>query len=75
MLGAGGRVYYYAHLDSYAARIGPGDLVSAGDLLGFVGNSGNAESTAPHLHFGVYTSSGAIDPLPYLVEPSVGRSS
>lgn len=51
---------YYAHLDSIAAR--DGQQVKKGDTLGFVGNTGNAITTIPHLHFGVYGNSGATDP-------------
>jgi peptidoglycan LD-endopeptidase LytH len=60
-----GQVYYYAHLDRWA--VGPLSLVRAGDVLGYVGNTGNARTTPPHLHFGVYED-GAIDPWPF-VEP------
>ncbi|WP_442587279.1 peptidoglycan DD-metalloendopeptidase family protein [Pedobacter sp. AW31-3R] len=55
---------YYAHLDEQIAI--EGQQVSAGDTLGLMGNTGNAKTTAPHLHFGIYTSNGAIDPLPYV---------
>lgn len=64
--GAGGRFYYYAHLDSYAQGIEEGDFVTQQTVLGYVGTTGNAQGTPPHLHFGVYTSSGAINPLPLL---------
>jgi murein DD-endopeptidase MepM/ murein hydrolase activator NlpD len=40
-----------------------GDSVTTETVLGFVGTSGNAKGTPPHLHFGVYTQSGAINPL------------
>lgn len=60
----GGRSLYYAHLDSVIATVGQG--VQVGDTLGLVGNTGNARTTAPHLHFGIYTSRGAIDPLPFI---------
>ena len=68
VIGAGGRVYYYAHLDQYAPGIEVGDPVSTRTLLGYVGTTGNAQGTPPHLHFGVYTSSGAINPLPLIVD-------
>lgn len=55
--------YYYAHLDSIKATT---TKVKAEDTLGYVGNTGNAKTTAPHLHFGIYTSHGAIDPLPFV---------
>ncbi len=65
--GAGGRQYYYAHLDDFA-DISYGDKVTTDTILGFVGNTGNAISTPPHLHFGVYTSSGAINPMPMFID-------
>ena len=68
VIGAGGRVYYYAHLDQYAPGIEVGDAVTTKTLLGYVGTTGNAQGTPPHLHFGVYTSSGAINPLPLIVD-------
>jgi murein DD-endopeptidase MepM/ murein hydrolase activator NlpD/SH3-like domain-containing protein len=55
---------YYAHLDQQIAV--EGQKVKPGDTLGLVGNTGNARTTAPHLHFGIYGSSGAVDPLPYV---------
>lgn len=66
VIGAGGRVYYYAHLDAYAEGLKEGDYVTPQTKLGFVGTTGNAQGTPPHLHFGVYTPSGAINPLPLL---------
>lgn len=59
---------YFAHLDSQYVR--NGDQVQIGDTLGFVGNTGNARTTPPHLHFGVYRSrEGAVDPYPFLDPP------
>jgi hypothetical protein len=55
---------YYAHLDSQLVR--DGQAVSTGDTLGLMGNTGNARSTPPHLHFGIYALGGAIDPLPFI---------
>ena len=66
VVGAGGRVYYYAHLDQYAGDIGVGKRVTPETVLGYVGTTGNAVGTSPHLHFGVYSSSGTINPLPML---------
>ena len=66
LVGAGGRVYYYAHLASYASKIAEGDYVDTETVLGYVGTTGNAKGGPPHLHFGVYTRQGAIDPLPLL---------
>ena len=54
---------YYAHLDSHS--VASGDRIRVGDQLGTVGNTGNARTTPPHLHFGVYAR-GAVDPQPYL---------
>ncbi len=60
---------YFAHLDSQ--YVSNGDRVEIGDTLGFVGNSGNARTTPPHLHFGVYRrGEGAIDPSPFIRQPS-----
>ena len=66
VIGAGGRTYYYAHLDSYAPNIAEGDYVTKQTLLGYVGTTGNANGTPPHLHFGVYAPGGAVNPLPLL---------
>lgn len=68
VVGSGGRMYYYAHLDSYADDLSIGDEVRPGSVIGYVGNTGNARNTPPHLHFGVYTTAGAINPLPILVD-------
>lgn len=70
VLGAGGRVYYYAHLDSYAPDVAVGDYVTQDTVLGSVGTTGNAKNTPPHLHFSVYTAMGAINPLPLLTDKS-----
>ena len=70
VLGAGGRVYYYAHLDSYAPDLDVGDYVTPETILGSVGTTGNAKNTPPHLHFGVYAAAGAINPLPLLADRS-----
>ena len=65
------RNLYYAHLDSQAVE--PGDRVQVGDTLGFVGNTGNARTTPPHLHFGIYyRGQGAVNPSPFL-RPPPGR--
>ena len=46
--------YYYAHLDRYAPGIKQGDKVKRGQVIGYVGSTGNARADAPHLHFTVY---------------------
>ena len=55
---------YYAHLDKQLVR--EGEFVKKGQVVGLVGNTGNAKHTASHLHFGVYTPRGPIDPLPFV---------
>ncbi|GAA0544457.1 M23 family metallopeptidase [Chitinophaga japonensis] len=55
---------YYAHLDSQL--VSTGQHVRTGDTLGLMGNTGNARTTPTHLHFGIYTGSGAVDPLPFV---------
>jgi peptidoglycan LD-endopeptidase LytH len=46
--------YYYAHLDRYAPFLSEGKPVRKGEVLGYVGTTGNAPEHAPHLHFAVY---------------------
>lgn len=62
-LRAKGRALYYAHLDTVITQ--PMQEVRVGDTLGFVGNTGNARTTPPHLHFGIYDR-GAVNPLPFI---------
>ncbi|UYZ64235.1 M23 family metallopeptidase [Hymenobacter weizhouensis] len=60
-----GQHLYYAHLDRQLVQ--PGQQVRIGDTLGLVGNTGNARSTPPHLHFGIYRSGqGPVDPFPFV---------
>ena len=73
VISAGGRVYYYAHLDGYAPGLEVGDPVTTRTVLGFVGTTGNAQGTPPHLHFGIYSMSGAINPLPLLTDRTAPR--
>jgi murein DD-endopeptidase MepM/ murein hydrolase activator NlpD len=66
--------YYYAHLDRYAEGLHEGSSVTKGEVVGYVGTSGNAPPNAPHLHFAIFRlgpeqrwwQGTAIDPLPYL---------
>ncbi len=61
-----GKAYtlYYAHLDQQLVQ--EGQRVKKGDVVGTVGNTGNAQYTPAHLHFGIYTYGGAVDPLPFV---------
>ncbi len=52
--GSGAYCYYYAHLDGYAPGLKEGQLLHQGDVLGFVGSTGNASPAAPHLHFAIF---------------------
>jgi uncharacterized membrane protein len=74
-------ILMYAHLDAYASGLGDGAPLERGQLIGYVGSTGNASPTAPHLHFAVARSADVmrwsrgkpIDPLPVLVA-SVGQT-
>jgi murein DD-endopeptidase MepM/ murein hydrolase activator NlpD len=67
--------YYYAHLDGYAEGLHEGMPVKSGEVIGFVGSTGNADSHAPHLHFAIFElgperlwwQGKAVDPYPGLV--------
>lgn len=74
VLGPGGRTYFYTHLDAYAGGLQAGHEVTPGTVLGYVGNTGNARTTPPHLHFGVYTHGGAVNPLPLLRDRPLAAS-
>ena len=66
VLGPGRQVHYFAHLDGFGP-IREWQIVRAGDVIGYVGNTGNARGTPPHLHYGIYaTAGGAINPYPLL---------
>lgn len=65
VLGPGLESHYYAHLDRFG-DVHPGDLVDAGDVLGFVGRTGNARGTPFHLHYGIYHHGKAANPYPRL---------
>jgi len=55
---------YYAHLDKQYVK--EGQFVRKGQVIGTVGNTGNARTTPSHLHFGIYTNRGPVNPLPYV---------
>lgn len=62
-----GTYFYYAHLSALAEGFESGMAVETGDIVGFVGDSGNAKGGSPHLHFGVFPNGGApTDPKPIL---------
>jgi murein DD-endopeptidase MepM/ murein hydrolase activator NlpD len=71
VLGPGGWRHYYAHLQGWAGHA-VGDRVEAGEVIGFVGTSGNAPPNAPHLHYGVYAAGGAVNPYPLLAPAGPG---
>jgi murein DD-endopeptidase MepM/ murein hydrolase activator NlpD len=70
--------YYYAHLDGYVEGLDAGRRVRRGEVLGWVGSTGNAAAEVPHLHFAIFKLEAeprwwvgtAIDPYPLLVPPS-----
>lgn len=72
VLGPGGQRHYYAHLYRYA-DLPKGARVMTGTVLGYVGNTGNARTTPPHLHYGIYTTDGAINPYPLLTKQGMQR--
>jgi murein DD-endopeptidase MepM/ murein hydrolase activator NlpD len=67
--------YYYAHLDGYVKGMHEGMRVERGDVIGYVGSTGNADSRTPHLHFAIFElerekrwwKGKAVDPYPGLV--------
>jgi hypothetical protein len=68
-----GNEFYYAHLSAYTPLAVNGNRVNAGDVLGFVGNTGDAQGTPFHLHFEIHPVAllgmgydGAVDPTSYL---------
>jgi murein DD-endopeptidase MepM/ murein hydrolase activator NlpD len=68
--------YYYAHLDRYADGLKEGMTVQRGQVIGYVGSTGNASPAAPHLHFAIYLlgpekrwwEGKAINPYPLLID-------
>ena len=55
------------YIGSHLSEFGKSGAVNAGDILGYVGTSGNASGTSPHLHFGMYAKGGVVNPYPSLV--------
>jgi murein DD-endopeptidase MepM/ murein hydrolase activator NlpD len=68
VFGPGRRVHYFAHLEAFS-DVRPREWVSPGAILGYVGTTGNARGTPPHLHYGIYGVGGAINPYPLLKAP------
>ena len=74
-------VYYYAHLDAYAPDLHADQRVRKGDVLGYVGTTGNAPVNTPHLHFQIMRlldrdrlwDGVPIDPKPFLQLPGALR--
>ncbi|MET0290102.1 MAG: M23 family metallopeptidase [Pseudoxanthomonas sp.] len=69
IVGPAGERHYYAHLQDWRPGLEQGHIVTVGTVLGYVGDSGNAKGTPPHLHYGIYGKDGAYDPLPLLRAP------
>ena len=77
-----GNLFYYAHLSAFTPLAVNGNKVNAGDVLGFVGNTGDAQGTPFHLHFEVHPVGllglgydGAVNPTSYLGRGSTSRTS
>lgn len=64
LMGSDGAVYIGTHMDKF----GEDGAVDAGDIIGYVGNTGNAAGTPPHLHFGIYYKGTVVNPYPTLVK-------
>lgn len=69
------KCYYYAHLDRYSDLLHEGQVVAQGDVIGYVGTTGNAPANTPHLHFAImilppgkeWWKGQPVDPYPLLV--------
>jgi murein DD-endopeptidase MepM/ murein hydrolase activator NlpD len=74
-------VYYYAHLDRYRAGLAEGMPLAKGEVIGYVGTTGNAPPGTPHLHFQVmrvgdgrrWWAGTPVDPRPYFVTGGIER--
>jgi murein DD-endopeptidase MepM/ murein hydrolase activator NlpD len=73
--------FYYAHLDRYAKGLHDGQQIARGDVLGYVGTTGNAPKDTPHLHFQVvrivsgkrYSDGPPLNPLPLFIQMGITR--
>lgn len=73
--------FYYAHLQKYAKGLHDGQQISRGDVIGYVGTSGNAPKDTPHLHFQVvrivsgkrYSDGPPLNPLPFFTQVGITR--
>jgi murein DD-endopeptidase MepM/ murein hydrolase activator NlpD len=73
--------YYYAHLERHARGLREGQVVSRGNVIGYVGTTGNAPADTPHLHFQVmrlldarrFSDGLPFNPMPFLSSPGVTR--
>jgi murein DD-endopeptidase MepM/ murein hydrolase activator NlpD len=83
IVGEDGVRYYGSHLSAIAPGISPGVRVTAGQILGYVGHTGNARTTQSHLHFGISHPTypedwrarrGEVDPFPFLVAWRAGHN-
>jgi murein DD-endopeptidase MepM/ murein hydrolase activator NlpD len=76
-------IYYYAHLDRYASDLVEGKVLRRGDVIGYVGTTGNAPRNSPHLHFAIsvlpptkeWWKGEPINPYPILTARGVTKSS
>jgi murein DD-endopeptidase MepM/ murein hydrolase activator NlpD len=73
LVGDDGASYYYAHLDRWSEHINEGMQVSRGTVLGYVGNSGNARRSSPHLHFAINANDESVNPY-VLLKAATGET-
>jgi murein DD-endopeptidase MepM/ murein hydrolase activator NlpD len=79
---AGAYCYYYAHLDRYADGLHEGQTLRRGDVIGYVGTTGNAPPDTPHLHFAIFKlepekqwwKGAALNPYPLWAPAAAGRA-